>query len=378
MKVCIVKNAEAENISDVFRIVSALVSDGHECVVLSRSRKSNSDSIIEKNIYFNNIPIKVFELSIKSSVGGGLKNLYSLGKYIRAVKKWLISNNDLYDVIHVFDLDAGLAALHSSKRTSKKYIYHIADFYIDSRSGIPKFLRNAIKNQEFKVINNSEVTIICTEQRKEQIAGSEPKKLYVVHNTPAVENRLPVYKNKGDVIKIAYVGGLTENRSLKEMVNVIKGDLRFELTLAGNGPLREFIEDESKKYTNIYYKGQVPYKESIEIYKECDLMFAIYNPNVPNHKYSAPNKVYEAMMLSKAIIVCKGTGVDKIVSENEIGMVCEYDETDVKSLLNKIYKDTEAITRYKINSRDAYDLYSSKEMSSRIKQIYEEIAINKR
>ena len=47
-----------------------------------------------------------------------------------------------------------------------------------------------------------------------------------------------------------------------------------------------------------------------------------------NHQLCAPNKFYEALALSKPIIVCKGTGIDNIVQENKIGIVINYSASE--------------------------------------------------
>lgn len=370
MRVCIIKNADAEKISDVFRIANSLIDDGHECVILSRNRCSNSNKIIKKSIVLNEKKVDIYEISIKSEIGGGIKNIQNLCKYIKKVTKWLIENRDLYDVVHAFDLDCGLSALKAYRKTKKDYVYHIADFYVDSRRGIPKFLETLIKKIEFKVINNANTTIICTEQRIEQIKGSKPKKLVVVHNSPAINYSSMVEENIDKPIKIAYVGGLSEDRFIREMIDIVKEDNRFELFLAGNGPLRDYVEKNCEEFSNITYFGEVPYKNSLEIYKKCDIIFAIYNHKIKNHQYSAPNKFYEAMMLSKAIIVCQGTGVDKLVEMENIGCVCEYNKNSVKNIIKDIDNDRRKLLDYKINSNKAYKHYSYKEMSKRIKDIY--------
>ena len=46
----------------------------------------------------------------------------------------------------------------------------------------------------------------------------------------------------------------------------------------------------------------------------------MYDPNVPNHRYSAPNKFYEALALGKPIVVAKGTGIDVEVERLGVGI----------------------------------------------------------
>lgn len=376
MRVCIVKNAEAENISDVYRIVSSLTEDGHECIVLSRSRKNNTNRIQEKIIYFDNKPIKFYEFNIKSDIGGGLKNIFNLNKYISTIRRWLEKNCDLYDVVHAFDLDCGLASFIARRKTYKPYVYHISDFYVDSRSGIPKFLVNPIKNLEFKIINNSETTIICTEQRKEQIRNSNPKKLVVVHNTPAIDTKAIIIENGNKPLKLTYVGGLTDNRFIEEMVDIVKRDDNLHLTLAGTGPIKDYVQKASVKYKNIDYLGQVTYEDAIDIYKDCDIIFAIYNPVIKNHRYSAPNKFYEAMMLGKALLVAKDTGVDKLVESEGMGLVVDYNKKSVEENLNLLITNRQYLNDLKVKSKESYHKYSYNEMSKRIQNIYRNIIIN--
>lgn len=373
MKVCIIKNAEAENISAIYRVVNALISSGNECIVLSRKRQSSENTIVEKELLVGNKKIKNYEICINSEVSGGIKNIFNLAKYIRMVKKWLINNKENYDVVHSFDLDTGLASYLARKKTKIPYVYHIADFYVDSRNGIPKPLVNFVKKLEFKIINNSETTIICTEQRKEQIEGSRPKNLVVVHNSPAKEVNAQKINDIEGPIKLAYVGGLTENRFIKEIQDIIKEDRRFCLEIAGAGPLKDITKSNSEEYNNINYYGQVSYEKAIDIYKDCDIIVAIYSPAVKNHRYSAPNKFYEAMMLGKSIIVSENTGVDKLVEKENIGYLVKYDKNHVRKLLDQIYKNTLELKTYKQNAIDAYKNYSYTEMQNRIKNIYDEM-----
>ena len=68
-------------------------------------------------------------------------------------------------------------------------------------------------------------------------------------------------------------------------------------------------------------------------------MTAIYDPAIENHKYAAPNKFYEAMMLGKPLLMVKGTGMSDIVERYDFGAIIDYSaqgfETGIKTLLAK-------------------------------------------
>jgi glycosyltransferase involved in cell wall biosynthesis len=53
-----------------------------------------------------------------------------------------------------------------------------------------------------------------------------------------------------------------------------------------------------------------------------------YDPALPNHRLTSPNKLGEALMLGKPLIVAAGTGVDQIVKEHRLGTVVSYGDAD--------------------------------------------------
>ena len=104
-----------------------------------------------------------------------------------------------------------------------------------------------------------------------------------------------------------------------------------------------------------------------------DIMFAIYDPVVPNHKYSAPNKVYEAMRYGKPIIVAKGTGIDKLVEREKMGISIDYTNESFEEVLKYISTNINEIKYMGKRAKMAYDFYSWCEMKKRIINIYRDI-----
>src|SRR5690606_12742320 len=128
--------------------------------------------------------------------------------------------------------------------------------------------------------------------------------------------------------------------------DVFKEHPQFNLELVGMGDLSDYAKQVSEKFTNIHYWGMIDYEKASASYDKCDVMFAIYDPSVPNHKYSAPNKVYEAMMKGKPIIVTKNTSVDKIVERENMGFIIEYDKDAFEKVLLTISNDESILKEY--------------------------------
>lgn len=380
MRVCIIRNAEARSNAGIYRIIDALTDMGAETITLTRSRFADkSGKFLYKPFKYKGKKVSNFEFQYKTDVGRGLKSIFQLIIYQIMNTLWLIKNRKKFDVVHAFDLDAGIPAFICAFLTRKKFIYHIADFYVDSRQGIPTKLKSTIKRLEFLVVSKSDATIICTEERKEQIKGSHPKKLFVIHNSPIVESnkKLKYKKNekKGEEnsLTLGYVGGLTKPRFIQEVINVAKQNPAIKLNIAGFGYLENTVKEATANHKNIKYYGRVSYNEALDLYSHCDVMFAMYDPSIPNHKYSAPNKVYEAMMLGLPIIVAKETGINKLVEEKRIGFSINYNKEEFTDKLNYLINHEHVLNQLNINSRNAYESFSWEKMKLRLTAIYKEI-----
>lgn len=376
LKICIIRNAEAQTNASMMRVVDALSSDGHEIIILSRRRENvnSKKTFVSKDVSFRGSKIKNIEIQLSFEYGKS-KSKTNPFKYMYLVLRWLIANRKTYDAIHAYDLDAGMASWLAKKCLGKKLVYHIADFYADSRIGIPHKMRQLIKKLEFKVINAARLTIVCTEDRRRQIEGSKPQNMIVVHNTPLylMENTTQSerrHTEKKAPLKLSYVGGLTRVRFIEEVLEVVSKDQTLHLDIAGYGPLSHTVKDYEDKYANINYHGQLDYEQSLELNAKSDVMFAIYDPKLPNHKYSAPNKVYEAMAFGKPIIVGKDTGVDALVLKENTGLVCDYSIESFVETIEKLKNNPDLLNQLSKNAQESYPSYSWDKMKERLYKAY--------
>ena len=97
------------------------------------------------------------------------------------------------------------------------------------------------------------------------------------------------------------------------------------------------------------------YDDVLKLEMNCDILFATYNPKILNHKYSAPNKVYEAMALGKPIIVCRNTGVDELVEKEKIGFVIDYNADQFIKTIKQI-----DAKNYDLIAKKCIQLYKNK------------------
>lgn len=345
-KIAYLRSTSIVNDSRAMKEIESYSQRNYKLMVLGWNRQNisieNNDSHI--NYYFYNK---------KSEYGKGYKNMIKLIQFQIWLYNTLKKNRDKYDIIHACDFDTAFVAEKICKKYKKKLVYDIYDYYVDCHS--LSFLKKYVEKKDIRIINKADLVIICTEQRRKQISKACPKDLIVVYNTPSISVSQKISKLNNNKIKIGYVGILQDNRLLKEIFEKIKGNSRYEFYVGGFGLYENYIKELSCKYKNIKFYGSLSYSETLKLEEKVDVLFATYNPDVQNHKYSAPNKVFEAMALGKPIIVCKNTGVDEMVVKEKIGYVIKYDVDDFVKCLENLKND-----EYQEISKIAKKLYISK------------------
>lgn len=376
MRICIIRNSEGPMNAQLMRIGTALSKTDHEFFFVTRNRDASSEEkVVKKAMTIDGKSVPNYEIQLPAMIGGGVKNIVPLMKYRRILSKWLKNNQEKYDAIHAVDYDTGAIAMKIKNKYNKKIVYHIADFYADSRLNIPSFLKKCLRQNEYQIINRAETTIICSDDRKGQIEGSQPNNLVVVHNTPPRKQgafTTEPQSNK-EVLKLTYVGGLEKKRFIDQVISAIKDNPDYHLTIAGSvGDARETVA-EIDNINNINFLGKVSYEKALELYRNTDIMFAMYDPNHPNHTYSAANKVYEAMLLGKPIIVAKDTGMDKIVRAEDMGYTIDFTQEAFSDLLNYLIENKEELFEKSKKSYEAYSKYSWEKMEKRIINLYENL-----
>ena len=359
--------------SRVEKEVDCLNEVGHGVKVLAWDRDKKY-KIKCNHLDLPNGKVEVFNLGIPATFGEGFKNLLPYVKFQIGIFKWLFANRKKYTIIHACDFHTAFTARICAKLLRKKLIFDIFDYLSTKPTGI---LGKIVKRFEDSIINKADGVIICSEQRKQQIAGTNPKKLAVIHNSPAKyikEGEIDDKSNGTKIYRIVYVGILQDYRLLKEIGEAVGDMINVELHIGGFGKYENYFMELSKKYDNIKYYGKLSYAKTLELEQQCHIMTAIYEPSIGNHYYAAPNKFYEALMLGKPLIMVKNTGMSDIVAENEIGVLIDYSKESFKAGVTELIKQEHKWNEMSVKMKEIYDTrFSWEEMKKRLVLFYKEI-----
>lgn len=368
MNVLYIRTSNIYDDSRATKEIITLAKKGHRVYVAGWDRDGRAKKRCEEifSSYGNLIEIDFYSCYIDGGIG--IRNIDKLIKWFLWIKRQIKKHNDI-NVVHACNLDAAFGVWKYAKRKGIKIVYDIYDYYIDSHS-VPHFLEGIIEKSEIKVINKSSATIICTEERREQISKARPVRIVVIHNSPDVST---VVKSE-NVFDYAYCGALFGQRLLKETFNEYPNHREMKFAIAGYGEFAGIAKELSDAYQNFEYFGSVSYDEVLQIERESKVISAIYEPSIRNHRLCAPNKFYEALALAKPVIVCRGTGIDKIVEANNIGIVIDYDPIQFFETLDRLANDPVMCEKMGNNARHLYEMeYKWEIMQERLLKIYDEI-----
>src|SRR5438128_11961117 len=135
------------------------------------------------------------------------------------------------------------------------------------------------------------------------------------------ENRGVARKTEDpDHFVVFYGGMISKDRGLIDLVVACEAT-GARLVVAGHGPDEAALLDTIETSPASSYLGTIPHEEVLDRTANCNAVAVLYDPKVPNNRFAAPNKLFEAMMFSKPVIVSEGSAAAALVRAVGCGAV---------------------------------------------------------
>jgi glycosyltransferase involved in cell wall biosynthesis len=165
---------------------------------------------------------------------------------------------------------------------------------------------------------------------------------------------------------------LSVKRGLKNVVTAVCDIDDIEIVIAGYGPDEHILLPFFRKSKNVKYIGMISHSESLKWTSICDLTFALTDPTLPESRYASPNRLFEAMMLSKPVIVSENTAMAKIFENERCGLIVPYEDTDkLRDAILTLKNDENLRKELGRNGRTAYETrYNWRIMEDRLLSSY--------
>lgn len=320
----------------------------------------------------------VQRIPMAAKFGSGLANLPHLLRFQVALLRYLWRHRAEYDILHACDFDTLLPALLMKALFRKKVVYDIFDFYADMLLKVPDWIRSLVRFVDLKLMGLADTVILADESRVEQVKGGRARRLAFVYNAPELSETFPPLPPSPPPYRVGYVGLLSTTRGILEMIKVVSKRQGWVMDMAGFGGDEEEILSAIRCATKFRFHGRVPYMEGLAISASSHVLFATYDPRVPNHRFSSANKLFEAMALGRPIIVAKGTGMDRIVARYNLGYIVHYGALDQLELVLQDIEswNEEKWREFSAHARSVYrEIFSWEKQVDRLLAVYRELSL---
>ena len=236
-----------------------------------------------------------------------------------------------FDVVHCHDLDTLQTGVWLKKRLNVKLVYDAHEIfgYMIERT-MPTCVAKVSFLIEKILIKNVDQVITVNEPLKTFFSKISGSPIDIVMNCGEILTNT-YCPPKNSLFTISYFGVLERSRMFPEILDYIGtiDNIRFIIAGKKEGLYTE-VETVSKKYKNIIFLGTIPYNQVVEKTLECNAILCMFDPVEKNNQVGLPNKIFEAMLTGRPVIVTKGLYYSKLVETENCGVSAAYDFEDVK------------------------------------------------
>jgi glycosyltransferase involved in cell wall biosynthesis len=368
MKVVIVRSRVID--PQIFKIANTLANYGHIVHLVVWDRQNNLPKEVERRY-------QVHKFTLHAPYDKGIVSLLLPFWWLFELYTLLKIQGD---IIHACDLDTLYPAIlvKSIKRTP--IFYSIYDFYAFHLPYNPVFLnifRRLIAFIEKIGISFSDWLFLVDPARFEQVKDAKIKGIEFIYNTPpdryntspSSSTQVPDHK---DEMIIFYAGLIRRTRGLEYIIRAVNQIDNVKLVLAGKIEEPYFSKLIRENQNKIEFLDWISYEEVLHRSMSADIIFRFYDPSLPHAKYESPNKLFEAMMCAKPIIVNSGQAAARIVSETKCGIVVKYgDVEELKKAIIAIKNAPSLREKMGLNGRITYEkMYNWQIMEEKLLNIY--------
>lgn len=164
--------------------------------------------------------------------------------------------------------------------------------------------------------------------------------VYTVHNMPLDFEKylLSDWRSDNCRIVIVYIGYVNYYQVNTKLIDILRGNPKYALQYSGkiaaSCPLKDYV---GKDETDVTFTGPYSNDDKAKLYKQIDMINAIYGSKSLLVTTALPNKLYDAVLYRKPIIAAKGTYLAEIVEAEGIGLAVDMEKDDIISELNKYW-----------------------------------------
>jgi glycosyltransferase involved in cell wall biosynthesis len=198
---------------------------------------------------------------------------------------------------------------------------------------LPRVLARAVATV---ALSRSDQVIVTDENRRSLLASRYLPRVTVLPNYPRLSDVATTGTFPSGPTRILVAGQLLPQRGLGQLLDACQGLEGIELWCAGQA-ISPWVRKVFLRSPLARYFGLLPQPRVLALTEECDAVFSFYQPLTPNDIHASPNKLYDAMMVGRPVIINGETQVARFVAAHGLGYVVDYRDTDgLRSVLRSL------------------------------------------
>jgi glycosyltransferase involved in cell wall biosynthesis len=246
-----------------------------------------------------------------------------------------------FDVVHCHDLDTLPLGFVLGKLKRKPVVYDAHESFPDMLEGsVHPFVRGGLVKLENFLIRRIDLLITVGEKLRRHFVERGACRSVVVGNwkhlkdfSRSKEQNLEFRRRLGipdSSLMVVCITQLLKDRKIEELLRAMDECPDTHLIIGGKGVLQEFVQQWARKNPRILYVGFVSGKQIADYTCAADVVYYGFDPENPNARFSAPNKLFEALAAGKPLITGDFGEIADVVRQSSCGFILpRYDVQEI-------------------------------------------------
>ena len=274
--------------------------------------------------------VEVERLRLPSTHGRGTTQLFFyLVLYLRILRRGL---KVPFQVVHCHDLDTLPIGFVLGKIKNKPIIYDAHESFLEMFEGrVHPWVIRVLAGLENLMLRRLDLLITVGEKLRRFFAERGARHTAVVGNwkdlqeyTRTAEENLDLRRRLGippNTIVVTCITQLLKNRMIEELVEAVKPYSDVYAVIAGKGELEPQVRRWASENPRIIYLGFIHASAVASYTCASDVIYCGFDPSMPNFRFAAPNKLFEALAAGKPLITPDIGEIGNMVRNANCGVV---------------------------------------------------------
>lgn len=326
----------------MIRICTSLAKNGFDVTLIGRLKKNSQSSVnqlfkqVRLSLFFTKGPLFYIEMNIRL--------------FFFLLKK--------ADIICAIDLDTLPAGFWAARLSKKKIIYDAHEYFTE----VPELV-NRPKIQkiwqwvEKKFVPKVDGAYTVCESLQNIFSKKYNIQFETIRNVPFASQKISKVETKKDKKIILYQGALNDGRGLNEMILAMVHLNDYELWLAGEGDLSNYLREQSAKNEvedRVKFLGMILPQNLPNLTTQADVGLNLLENKGLNYYYSLANKTFDYIQAGIPALHMDFPEYQWINKKYQVGLLLE--NLEVKTIvkaIEQIFKSAKHYSDLKSNCKSA-------------------------